>query len=49
MRTREEIQEHAKSLNGMTPGIPNVTRMLALVVELLLDIRDEVQHKTDKQ
>lgn len=49
MRTREEIQEHAKSLNGTMPGIPNVTRMLALVVELLLDIRDEIPQKTDKQ
>ena len=49
MRSREEIQEHAKSLNGMMPGVPNVTRMLAIVVELLLDIRDEVKVKSEKQ
>jgi hypothetical protein len=40
MRTREEISEQAKALNGTFPGIPNITRMLAIVVELLLDIRE---------
>jgi hypothetical protein len=49
MRTRQEIQEHVKSLNGSMPGIPNVTRMLAIVVELLLDIRDEDREKSEKQ
>jgi hypothetical protein len=49
MRTREEIQEHAKSINGAMPGIPNVTRMLAIVVEVLLDIREEIKNKSDKQ
>ena len=49
MRSRKEIQEHAKSLSGMMPGIPSVTRMLAIVVELLLDIRDEVKEKSEKQ
>jgi hypothetical protein len=43
MKTREEIMERAQSVNGTMPGIPNVTRMLALVLEVMLDIRDGVQ------
>jgi hypothetical protein len=42
MRTREEITFRAKDLNGMMPGIGNITRMLALLLEVLLDIREEV-------
>ena len=45
MRTREQIQEHAKSINGTMPGIPSMTRMLAVVLEVLLDIRDELHDK----
>jgi hypothetical protein len=40
MRTSEEINKEAKAINGSFPGIPSIARMLALVVEVLLDIRD---------
>jgi hypothetical protein len=40
MKTREEIKEQAKSINGTMPGIPNITKMLYLVLEVLLDIRE---------
>jgi hypothetical protein len=42
MKTREEIKEQARGIGGTMPGIPNITRMLALMLEVLLDIRDSV-------
>ncbi len=42
MRTHSEVAEQAKSINCTIPGIPSVTRMLALVLEVLLDIREKV-------
>ena len=40
MKTREEIIERAKTINTGAPGIAGATRMLVVVVEVLLDIRD---------
>lgn len=48
MKTREEIKEQAKSINGTMPGIGGATRILALVLELLLDIRDELKALNNK-
>jgi hypothetical protein len=40
MRTREEIKTQANKINGILPGIPSVSKMLALILEVLLDIRE---------
>lgn len=42
MKTREEIKEQAKDIRGSIPGIPNITQMLYLMLEVLLDIREAV-------
>lgn len=47
MKTREEIMERAKKIDGSFAGISGATRMLAIVVELLLDIRE--QNQANKQ
>jgi hypothetical protein len=48
MKTREEIKEQAKSINGLAPGINGPTRMLYLVLEVLLDIREAVTALAEK-
>jgi hypothetical protein len=40
MRTREQIEDDAKFHSKGMPGIPAVTYMLKIVVEILLDIRE---------
>jgi hypothetical protein len=43
MRTREQIEGDAKFHSKGMPGISTVTYMLKIVVEVLLDIREEVK------
>jgi len=40
MKTRDDITARAKAINNAAPGISGPTRMLALILEVLLDIRD---------
>ena len=47
MKTRSEIIERAKAINNAAPGISGPTRMLALILEVLLDIRD-AQNKSSE-
>jgi hypothetical protein len=49
MKTREEIKERVKKIDGIAPGIGGPTHMLALVLEVLLDIREVVIELADKR
>lgn len=43
MKTRDQINERVKHIDGTFPGVAGPTHMLAIVVELLLDIRDQLE------
>lgn len=40
MRTREELATESKSYRGLTGGLIGITKMLVLVLEVLIDIRE---------
>ncbi|HUC01367.1 MAG TPA: hypothetical protein VMA75_00480 [Candidatus Paceibacterota bacterium] len=43
MKTRDQINERVKHIDGTFPGVAGPTHMLAIVVELLLDIRSQLE------
>lgn len=46
MKTREEIKEQGRKINGTFPGIGGVVSMLYLILDVLLDIREAILNQS---
>lgn len=45
MREREEITKQAEKYTGITGGMPGITRILFVILEVILDIREILRER----